>query len=77
MTRTLTDVEMDLLPDLAAPIAPSLRGDSLRKVADELEASRQRGTVAESEIHRIARDAQRLFWTPIADPRIGQAARRA
>jgi hypothetical protein len=77
MPLTLTDAEVDLVHALAEPIAPSLRGDFLRKVADELEASRQRGTIGEGEIHRIARAAQRLFWTPIADPRQGTAQRRA
>ena len=60
----LSDDEMQLLRDLALPLEQSKRGPFLQAVAGALETSRQRGTLGNGEIHRVARQAQREFFTP-------------
>jgi hypothetical protein len=74
-TLTLTAREMDLVDSLTAPIDPSARDAFRRTVAAELEASRRRGT-GEGEIHRIARTAQRAYFDPPEDTRLGVSASR-
>jgi hypothetical protein len=71
MPLELSDAEMTLLTELAAPINQNLRQDFLRAVAVELEA-RPTTAIGEGEIHRVARRVQRQFWQP---PHFGEGRR--
>jgi hypothetical protein len=71
----LSDDEMQLLRDLSLPLEQSKRGPFLQAVAVALEASRQRGTLGNGEIHRVARLAQRDFFDPPALPNASPRAR--
>jgi hypothetical protein len=70
MPLELSDNEMALLTELAAPIDRRLRPDFLRAVAVELEA--RPSAIGEGAIHRIARQVQRQFWQP---PQFGEGRR--
>jgi hypothetical protein len=70
MPLELSDAEMSLLTELAAPIDQRLRPDFLRAVAVELEA--RPSAIGEGAIHRIARQVQRQFWEP---PHFGEGRR--
>ena len=63
MPLELSDAEMTLLTELAAPINQDLQQDFLRAVAVELEA--HPSAIGEGEIHRVARRIQRQFWQPL------------
>ena len=71
MPLELSDAEMTLLTELAAPIDQRLRQDFLRAVAVELEA-RSATAIGEGEIHRVARRVQRQFWQ---SPEFGEGRR--
>jgi hypothetical protein len=70
MPLELSDAEMTLQTELAAPIDQRLRQDFLREVAVKLEA--HPSAIGEGAIHRIARQVQREFWQP---PQFGEGRR--
>jgi hypothetical protein len=70
MPLELSDAEMTLQTELAAPIDQRLRQDFLREVAVKLEA--HPSVIGEGAIHRIARQVQREFWQP---PQFGEGRR--
>jgi hypothetical protein len=57
------DRELDILLALAAPLPEPCRSDFLEAVATELARFPERG---DGLLHRVARDAQRKFLTPLS-----------
>ena len=69
LTRTpallaLSDAQLKMVMDAAAPLYPNDRSKFLEDVADLL---RGRASLGDGEIHRVIRDAQRRHWHAPAD----------
>jgi hypothetical protein len=64
MPLAFTDEELDLLHELARPIAQGRRSEFLSAVAAELESNGHRDGVGVGLVHQIGRTLQRRFWEP-------------
>jgi hypothetical protein len=57
----LTDAELDAVFNAARPLAPNVREDFLKEVADRLSSY---PVVSPGTVHRVCLEAQRRFFDP-------------
>jgi hypothetical protein len=73
MPVRLAAEELDLVHALALPLAPDRRAAFVAAVAEQLEAAPALGP---GVVFRTAAEIQPAYFSPIADPRVGQAQSR-
>ena len=68
----LTDAELDAVFNAARPLAPNVREDFLKEVADRLSSY---AVVGPGTVHRVCLETQRRFFDPpdLGGPECGQS----